>query len=264
MVQNINTLRTTYPQLAALLDQLLAKMEAVLGSKRVGVYLYGSLVVGDFDSEISDIDLLAAIASDLDEIEFAALEQMHGEIVASYPQWNDRIEIAYLSVEGLQTFKTRRSPIAVISPGEPFNLKDAGADWLMNWYHVREKSVTLFGAPPQEVIAPISKAEFLQCIRQHAIAWRGRMDDTMSRPYQSYSILTLSRALYTLTHGEHVSKRQAVEWAAQQMPEWASTIHDAWVWRSAVHEAADPAATLDNTRHFVNTVIDKILEQPSL
>ena len=40
-------------------------------------YLYGLLVSGDFDYEVSDIDLLAKTASVIDENEFAAIEKMH-------------------------------------------------------------------------------------------------------------------------------------------------------------------------------------------
>src|SRR5215204_1394287 len=124
-------------------------MQAILGTKLVGLYLYGSLVTGDYDAEISDVDLLAAVSSDLNETEFDALKQMHNAIVANDKQWDNRIEVAYLSLHGLRTFKSERSPITVISPGEPINTKDAGSDWLMNWYMVQEKGVMLSGVSPE-------------------------------------------------------------------------------------------------------------------
>ena len=134
---------TPYPHINDLLAALLARMQPILADKLIGLYLYGSLVWGDFDLECSDIDLLAAISDDLNDAEFNALQHMHDAFVAEHLAWNDRLEIAYLSLDALKTFKTRRSNIGIISPGEPFHIKDAGIDWLMNWYFVREKGVTL-------------------------------------------------------------------------------------------------------------------------
>src|SRR6478672_8075629 len=123
---------TPYADVNELLAQLLAAMQGVLGPKLVGVYLYGSLVTGDFDHGSSDVDLLAALSADLDAPELAALHQMHQAFADTHQYWAGRIEVAYISVAGLQTFRTQRTPIAVISPGEPFHLKDAGKDWLLN------------------------------------------------------------------------------------------------------------------------------------
>lgn len=250
---------TTYPEVNQLLADLLAQMLVILGTKLVGLYLYGSLVTGDFDIEISDVDLLAAISSDLTDAEFQALKQMHDGIVAKDRQWDNRVEVAYFSLHGLRTFKTERSPIAVISPGEPFNLKDAGSDWLMNWYMVREKGITLFGASPETTIEPVSNDEFIQCIRAHMASWREWVKDIEHRKGQSYAILTVCRGLYTCTHGEQVSKVRAAAWAEKQFPEWSSLIQDALVWRKAAEDdSINHAATMLQTQQFVNTVIDKI------
>src|SRR5215207_4474835 len=158
---------TTLPDINTLLDHIRASLQAVLGDKLVGLYLYGSLVTGDFDRDMSDIDLLAALSGDLDAPTFDALNAMHSAIIKTYPHWEGRLEIAYLSLDALQTFKTQRSKIGIISPGEPFHIIDAGIDWLMNWYLVRTKGVTLFGPPPQDIIAPTSKAEYLEAVKAH-------------------------------------------------------------------------------------------------
>jgi hypothetical protein len=250
---------TSYPDVNQLLADLLTQMQTILGTKLVGLYLYGSLVTGDYDAEISDVDLLAAVSSDLSAAEFAALEKMHAAIVVKDSQWDNRLEIAYLSLHGLRTFKSERNPITVISPGEPINTKDAGSDWLMNWYMVQEKGVTLNGVAPETIIEPISKAEFVKCIRDHMASWREWVKDLEHRKGQSYAILTVCRGLYTCTHGEQVSKVQAAACAEKQMPEWSSLIQDALVWRKAPEDATiNHAATMPQTQQFVNIVIDKI------
>jgi predicted nucleotidyltransferase len=251
---------TPYKDIDTLLSSLLSQMQQILDKKLVGLYLYGSLVTGDFDREISDIDLLAATASDIDDTEFNALNQMHLDFVDNHPAWEDRIEIAYVSAAALKTYKSQVSTIAVISPGEPFNRKEAGRDWLINWWVVREKGVPLFGPDPATLIDPISKQEFLDAVRKQAQAWGEYITRARhSRPYQAYAILTLCRALYAYTHGEQASKKQAALWAAKHLPAWSSLIHNAFVWRAAWRdETVDHEATFPETARFVDVVRDQM------
>src|SRR5438552_2138897 len=120
---------TPYADINELLDLLLAWMQSILGKKLIGLYVFGSLVTGDFDYASSDIDLVAAISADLDEKEFESLKVMHADIALNHKQWDDRIEVGYLSVENLQK-STLQGKIALISPGEPFHVKEPGNDWI--------------------------------------------------------------------------------------------------------------------------------------
>ncbi len=250
---------TPYPEINQLLDDLLADVQTVLGEKLVGLYLAGSLVYGDFDPDHSDIDLLAVTATDIDEADFHALRQVHDDLIGRYTRWADRIEILYMSLAGLKTFRTERSQIAVISPGEPFNLKDAGREWLMNWYMMREQGRTLFGPPPETIIDPISMEEFTASVREHAHLWRGWIDGVAYRKSQAYAILTMCRTLYTVTTGEQGSKKRAARWAARELPEWAELINSALEWRIAQDETGvDHAATLPETRRFIEYMADRI------
>lgn len=196
----------------------------------------------------------------MDEAEFLTLKTMHEDLLSRLPQWTERLEIAYLSLHGLKTFKTESSPIAIISPGEAFHVKQADEAWLVNWYMVREKGVTLFGPPPETIIVSITQAEFIQTIKEHVRAWREWLSAVRDRSFQAYAILTMCRALYTCTYGEQVSKLRAARWAQAQMPEWGALIEEAQRWRRAPGEmGVDHDATLSQTRRFVNTVIDRIL-----
>lgn len=250
---------TAYPDINILLDEIRGQMQVILGSKLVGLYLFGSLVAGDFDHALSDIDLTAATAQTIDEADFEALNRIHTSFVANHPEWNDRLEIAYISLHALKTFRTKPSQIGIISPGEPFHFKEAGKDWLMNWYVVREKGVTLFGPPPAAIIDPISKDEFIQAVKDNIREWREWVYHMTHIGSQAYAILTLCRALYLCRNGEQVSKIQAAQWAEKVLPEWAETIQNAILWRQHWRTVdVDPEATFSNTRQFVNFIIDQI------
>src|SRR6266496_5041996 len=248
----LQTNPTPYADINELLEILLSEMQKILGEKLIGFYLYGSLVIGDFDPTISDIDLVAALASDLDVKEFEALQKMHVDFAHQHKEWDDRIEVCYISVAALQTVKTGTSQVANISPGEPFHKRETSIEWLISWYVVRETSITLFGPSPQTIIEPISKDEVLQVIRTHAKAWDEWIYDMHNRKSQAYAILTMCRALYTLKYGEQVSKKQAALWAEKEFPAWASLIENALLWREAWrNENVDHDATFQETLRFV-------------
>lgn len=251
---------TPYAEVNALLEWFLAWLQAVLGEKLVGLYLYGSMVTGDFDPTCSDIDLLAALTADIDEGEFAALDGLHQQLIQQFKAWEGRIEIAYLSEHGLKTFRTENTPIGIMSPGEPFHIIEAGKGWLMNWYVVREKAITLSGPPPAHIIDPIAKEEYLQGVREYAMVWKEWIrDDARKRPSQAYAILTLCRACYALKTGEITSKKQAAAWAENEFPAWASLIRQALAWREDWRdENVDHAATLPETRQFVSFMLAQL------
>lgn len=234
-------------------------MRATLGENLVGLYLYGSLVTGDFDPATSDIDLLAVTRSALTEREIASLDKMHADFARQHGDWDGRIEVAYLSVDALKTYRTHASEIAVISPGEPFHTKEAGIDWLINWYVVREKGVVLFGPPQATFIDPITQEEYVRSVREYAAYLQERIDHVYTQPSQAYAILTACRALYTVKTGAIPSKRQAAEWAEKELPEWSTLIRNALAWREAWRDqSADHAATLDQTRRFVREVLESL------
>jgi hypothetical protein len=220
------------PAIQPLLTVVTHELPLQLGDTLVGIYLYGSAVWGDFDDDISDIDLLVVLTCDIDADLFARLDTWHQALEAQFPAWAERIEIAYISTTALQTFRSHTSPIAVISPGEPFNIKEAGIDWLINWYTIRQQSVVLSGPAVATVIPDISALEFRDNVRQQVSEWRDWVSHTRdSRPFQAYTILTMCRALYAWDSGTQVSKRVAAEWAMQQLPEYASIIANALEWR---------------------------------
>ncbi len=112
---------TPYEDVNSIIQLLLSEIKEILGGKLVGFYLSGSLVFGDFDHKVSDIDLVAALSSDMDDREFEVLQKMHTNFAQQHKEWEDRIEVCYISTAALASVKSKTSTIANISPGEPFH-----------------------------------------------------------------------------------------------------------------------------------------------
>lgn len=248
---------TKYPEVNKILDVLLFEMQRILADKLKGLYLYGSLCTGDFDFSISDIDLLAALETEISDEEFNLLKNMHTKLAKDHEEWKDRIEVQYMSLDALKTFKTKTSKIANISPGEPFHFVEAGKDWLVNWFVVQEKGLTLYGPPPSKYIEYITKEEFIEIIRDHTKLWSNWINGiSRKRGSQAYAIITLCRAYYAIKHGEQISKIKAALWMQKHFPEWAGLIGRALKWReNQWNDQSEDQLAYSETKRFVNTVI---------
>lgn len=244
------------PNVEGLLSRLVDGQTQALGTDLVGSYLFGSVVTGDFDHGVSDVDTVAVLRSDLTSAQFAALERLHRDIVEEMPRWKDRVEVVYLSSRALATFRTASSAAARISPGEPFHAIEVDHRWLIDWYQLRDVGIALCGPPAASLVPVISHDEYVEAVRQHLLAWPNWVDGLVTQSAQAYAILTMCRGLRTWRTGEQVSKREAARWASEVLPEYADLIRDAVVWRqrSSIGPQIDGTATLDVTRRFVMRV----------
>jgi predicted nucleotidyltransferase len=234
-------LYSQYPRVNALIEELSKRIQASMADKLRGLYIFGSLVAGDFDVEASDIDLLAIVESDIDSKALATLRAMHHEIVRRYPEWEDRVEVAYGSVDAIKSFKTHPSRIARISPGEPLHYRAMDIRWLMDWYQVQEQGATVFGPPPQQYIPYISAGEFIESLRNRLPCWRIDVRDARTVGHQSFIILSLCRSLYAIRHHQQISKVAAGEWASHEFPEWSQLIREASQWHGSSDKSDSPS-----------------------
>jgi Aminoglycoside adenylyltransferase, C-terminal domain len=190
------------------------------------------------------------------------LHRMQADLARANPAWDDRIEVIYISTDGLATCRTHSTTIAVISPGEPFHVVEAGRDWILNWYPARQNGVRLVGPPIDALIPPIPTGEYLDEVRRSLVGFSNRIPDDAPPGSQAYAILTMCRGLYALRFGERLSKGQAASWARQEFPRWADLIGRALGWRQRQHDpdGQEGAATVAETRSFVAEIAKLALQ----
>jgi hypothetical protein len=227
-----------------------------LGTDLVGSYLFGSAVTGDFDPGISDVDTVAVLRLDLDPSQIRDLERLHLDIADEMSEWEDRVEVVYLSSRALTTFRTQSSPAARISPGEPFHAIEVDHRWLIDWYQLRAVGAALYGPPAASVVPEISHREYVEAVRRLMLASFEWADEPVAEGAQSYAILTMCRGLRTWRTGQHVSKREAARWACDVLPEHARLIRLALVWRERSRKGSptDGRESQEATGRFVSDV----------
>ena len=242
----------------AFLEELLASIVEALGDPVEGIVLYGSLAAGGFDPETSDLDLLVALSADVDDAALASLRRMHDRLALACPDWDDRVDVVYVSAAALATLEERDSPIIVISPGEPLHRTTADPGWLMNWHSAREAGVSLLGPSPRELIAARSGADFVSAVRGH-MGWMLAKAEASDAPgLHAYAVVTACRALYTCTTGAQASKEAAMLWVEGRHPEWSAPICEAREWRRRAARRPAAGAPVPRSLEFVRFVAREV------
>jgi hypothetical protein len=239
----------------AVLARLLDGQRQALGDDLLGSYLFGSAVTGSFEQGISDLDTVAVLRSNLTDTQLAVLDRLHRAIVEEMPEWEDRVEVVYLTSRALKDCRTQSFPAARISPGEPFHAIDVDRRWLIDWYQLQELGIALTGPPATTFVPTISRDEYVEAVRRHLLDWTDWAGfETLGS--QAYAILTMCRGLRTIRTGELVSKREAARWACEVLPEHAELISQAMAWRerSGIEAGGDAARTRNAARRFVEGV----------
>jgi len=246
---------TPYADVNRLLTFMLERVQTILGAQLVGFYLYGSLSSGDFDPESSDVDFLIVTEGELGSDMLDALREMHANIEASGLPYARRLEGSYIPRAALRRYDPQNAMHPTIGIDWEFGISQHGTNWVLERSIVREQGIVVWGAPPKTPIDPVTPEELRTavCGMLHDF-WQAQLggpDWLRPRDYQAFAILSLCRALYTISEGKVVSKPEAASWAKQRLdPQWRGLIDQALEWRHE-HQADDMADMLEFLRFAV-------------
>ncbi|MDQ6905503.1 MAG: DUF4111 domain-containing protein [Chloroflexota bacterium] len=231
---------TPYPDVNVAVSGFLLGTRDILGDHFRAMYLSGSLALGDFDAERSDIDFVVVTDSDLPDDLLLALRAMHDRFNASASPWATEVEAAYIPQNALRRYDPARArhPHIERGVGEILDMDQLGSDWIIQRFILREYGVVIAGPDPRTLIAPVSSRDLHQSVVTLMNSWWGPMREDpapLHRPtigYQSYAVLTMCRILYTLDTGTVVSKPVAARWARGITDgHWDTLIERALAWR---------------------------------
>ncbi len=247
---------TPYPDVNAFLHQFLSRVRAVLGPDVVGLYLYGSLSLGDFDPTSSDIDAVVATATPLGPGAITELRGLHAALHVSDGDWARRLDVSYMPLAALRRYDLTAARHPFSSTVSPFDIIEHGRDWVINLYIMRETGVAVAGPPPRTLIDPITPDD-LRAATRHILraSWVRHIDgpDWM-RPckYQAFTVLTMCRTWYVLERGAVVSKPQAARWAQEALAtRWTPLIR--W---ALLHRDDPQPGDMEETLRFLRYTID--------
>ncbi len=229
---------TLDPDVSAAVQELLTSVRVILGEHFRGMYLSGSLALGDFDPRRSDLDLVLITDADLTDTVFAALRDMHARFDAGDSPWATEVEVAYIPQDALYRHDAARAYHPHLERGRTLVREQLDSGWVIQRHILREHGIVVTGPALKGLIGSIS----VQDLRRATLeAFHGWWSPTLERPgpfyhhgYQTYVVLTMCRVLYTLQRGTIASKQVAAHWAQERLGEpWTDLIERALIWRKA-------------------------------
>jgi predicted nucleotidyltransferase len=251
--------RVADAEVRALLDELQQGVRGALGSRLVGIYLFGSLAAGGFDAH-SDVDVLVAVDRAVDDATLDALDALHQRLAAGASHWRWQLEVSYVPVAALR----RYTPGDDVHPhldrgvGERLHRQAHGSGWVVQRAVLRERGVALAGPPAAALIDPVSPEQLRAAMQPLLDGWirpviRGE-EPLPEHGAMSYALLSLCRIAFTLSTGAVASKADAVRWVLARVPTLRDALRRAWKWRGRPGLPAQPHE-VDATRRALAALL---------
>jgi len=190
--------------IALLLDRLRDALLARGGL--VGVYLYGSLVTGDFSPARSDIDVLVLLEREPDEAATGELRELHTALASSADPAG-RLHCLYVSAQ---------------DAADPARLRAYWFGTRMTQWQVKvltqaelaAAGVALYGPWPPPGLGPVAVGDLQAAVREEITGyWRRiarRRRCWLQDTWVDFGLITLPRAEAVLTTGDLITKSEAI------------------------------------------------------
>ena len=247
---------TPHAKVNDLLRILLRDFQAALGDDLVAFYLHGSLALGDFDIESSDIDYLVVTKGQLSTVADDELARVRRRFKGSGIPLARRMDGLLTTESAVRRYQPGRAALQNGPMVYSTELDAWGSQSVLDRYVVRNHGIALYGPSPASLIDPISPDELRQAVRATVNeVWASYLGDNsiwlLAPAFPHTAVVTLCRVLYTLEHGEIVSKPAAVRWAQETLePEWQLMVR-----RSTQSNAGH--ADDDEVTNFLRYVVER-------
>jgi predicted nucleotidyltransferase len=223
-------LPTVFPDLNELLDELVARVRAILGDDLVGAYLTGSFALGAGDVH-SDCDFLFVTGRRVTAAQERELRALHDELPTRPGHWPHDLEGSYAPRADLETMAALDREWLYVDRGHREMYWSTHCNTEDVRWTLRERGIVLTGPDPRELVARVPPdalrarmRPLIETFLPDLFGWTS-LDVAWS---QRYAVAALCRMLYTLETGEVSSKPAALEWAKHALsPDWHDLIQHA-------------------------------------
>lgn len=206
----------------SILDEIINKSKEILGENLIGIYLHGSMAMGCFNPDKSDIDLIIVIEDDMSDAQKLVLMEYIVLLNCQAPRKG--LEISVVKRQYCKPFVYPTPFELHFSPAHLKWFQDAPQDYVEKMKGVdidlaayftiiREYGVVLTGEKIEEIFAPVPGENYLDSIYADV---ENATDVIVEEPV--YIILNLCRVLAFVKDGLYLSKEKGGRWGMEHLP----------------------------------------------
>ncbi|HYO48454.1 MAG TPA: aminoglycoside adenylyltransferase domain-containing protein [Chloroflexia bacterium] len=195
----------------------------ILGDNLVGVYLHGSLAMGCFNPERSDIDAIVVVRHGLG----LTTRKRLAEMFLRHSKEPAPVEISFLREQDTkqwqhplpfdfhysEAWRTRYEEGLADDQWEGWNNStQKDLDLAAHIMVTRKRGIRLYGRPPSEVLPAVPHDDYVDAILDDYRAARDQLNDTL-KANPVYFVLNACRICAYLTNRAILSKEEGAIWA---------------------------------------------------
>lgn len=209
-----------------------------LSGAAAGVYVVGSVALGDYHSESSDVDLVTVLDEPLDPLALSLLGDIHQRVALSHRQI--RLDTSYLTWSQLERPPRARDTVGVRAFDGRVHVAPALlAPSILLWHQLHDQGLAVTGPEITRRRVDLDGSSLRAwCLDQIASPWTPWWDraavllsaggrESLGAVGPTSGVLGVVRLHHTLTTGSLLSQCQAGEWALTVCePEWRRLLEE--------------------------------------
>lgn len=215
------------PEIELLLNKYVELLNTFIGDDLVGVYIYGSLVLGGFNIRNSDIDFVTIIKTDIDNSKLSILNSIHEEL-NYFSSYASKLEGEYINLNNIKIGSTyHKYPYFAFGKYQGMvNLKN------IPFYQLINNGYTLCGENIKNILQTPKwenvQNELSSRLSEYWVQISNKWWLLMLDGWIALIVLNLCRIYYTLENKKVISKCAGGEYLISIVPEeWHKIILEA-------------------------------------
>ncbi|WP_096189610.1 aminoglycoside adenylyltransferase domain-containing protein [Evansella halocellulosilytica] len=245
----------------AYLNKIVHVFRERLDENLVGVYLHGSLAMGCFNPDKSDVDLLVIIKN---KIPYEKKKCIVNEFLNVTRGRKNQLEMSIILEDYLHHF-VHPTPFELhyfhsqyltdknyVCGGDGFDDPDLAGHIVVTY----ERGMTLYGEEIKKIFKPIEQKYYIDSIVNDIKDAPAKIGDN-----PVYFTLNLCRVLYYLKEGAVSSKAEAGEWAVANLPGQYRKLVNHFLYVYKGQKIDSISFNNNELTEFANSMIDEISKQ---
>ncbi|HDR7794600.1 TPA: DUF4111 domain-containing protein [Bacillus luti] len=205
-----------------LMEQYIVGLQEIFSDEKiVGVYVYGSIALGAFHIETSDVDFVTVINDSVNEAEKLQIIDLHRKLGDS--TLGKRMDGMYIPLADVGKYNDEMNEYIYCAEGKAnIGYWDINA---VTWWTLKNEGITVIGREAEDLPFQVKWDDVVNTMKYNVEHY---WSEKANRPYLFFieewvesAVVTMGRILYTLEHKTIVSKDKGLQYLLERSAkEW--------------------------------------------